>query len=401
MHPPGAGPFTGCENTPVVSNIDLSFKEQPRYAKDVLDEYRYFGLYGFPSQGVSPSVYQDSWSTIHQEPARPEQLKAYLLSLQNRDLMNFACQQDTSMELQDFLRRPAKDLSLVISRFAALMLPMAGDPVGNYVSQVLLEKLEADDFVNVARGIFEHAYELAVHVHATRVLQKAVKLTILKGGNLMVEMLEILKPILPHLAADPNGCYLVMLLLEERNEFAADCVVDIAEDLVHQRWGVVTLKKCVEFMGMKQKEKLELLFARKFKEIATDPFGNYALHHFLNHVEFLQNNLVQACLDHFEFLCTNKYACNCVDIVVKKCLGSTHLEQLLTKSFINLSDTSIRSITLDRYGFPVILRCLEIPEIFNTFKFSLSDIVSEALRTGDGRVRKLIDRHPQLRPTNN
>ena len=432
--PAFAPPVRSAYGAPEPTWYQPGYSYQPPVARDAYSAYP-ASFYQSYQQGVE---YYHGQSSIAE----------HVLRLSPKDLNDFASDHLSSMHLQEFLRKSGRsaggEAASVVQKLAPHTVNLAADPIGNYVTQAVLEISDDTLFSICTSGLLSAIYELSVHPHGTRVIQKVISETYLRRAQpaLLDRLINALEPLVARLAIDTNGCYVVMRALEciPGGWLFKALLGNSAPEIACERWGVVTIKRVIDTITGEESapdrcendptnvtassavpsclpsdsfrssqgypEFVPLLldsFTLNMESLCRDAFGNYAMQHLLQSRVMKSNQgrdalyrMAETVDGKFLALATHKYSSNLMELLVQtagdKLIGSV------------CKDVDVlRDLVIDKYGHYVLLKCLNTAsgnvrdEVLNV----LAPVIGDLMKSKDERdvkmAKKLLQRHPMLK----
>ncbi|KAF4676718.1 pumilio domain member 4 [Perkinsus chesapeaki] len=336
------------------------------------------------------------------------------LALTDEEVRSYAEDHVTSLYLQDALRaefRNASQVSRVVDRLVPAFLPLSFHSIGNYVSQAVLEVSDMATFeqllnTQILKG--RALFDLCVHPHGTRVVQKLIsEANVRYGGSNQLPLLGAIRVCCRELAVDSNGCYVLLkasrcdagsfpscvfqiLDVMAQSGWLLECLLDRFIDISCSQWGVITAKKVIErcpaidrveadpdmqqhypngsgwtehpvIVGRHTTRLLEI-FVADFVSMSRHQYGNYAVQHILQSPAVSGSTAGCKALGEVSrvlsrsiiTLSKDKYSSNCVELLLVR--GPSTFARNLAKDL--LSGRRIEELLWDTYGNYVLQKLL-------------------------------------------
>ena len=339
------------------------------------------------------------------QPCSGQSFIGELLSATSTQLLDMALEPQSSTHIQSFMRSPSNSeyAKIIVSRLLPFLLTLCRDPVGNYVSQLILEISEDPIFKVASDSVLQHLQELSTDAHGTRVVQRLIIVATLR--NVSSAVIKALELPAKQLAVDPHGCYVILKAIEE-----LPCIwlyKTLLDDskVACSRWGVVVIKRMIEKApNVDCMDAVLQMTTSHFSHMLTDPFGNYAIQYILQKPDICKSGIgcialtrmVELVASDFARYANNKYSCNTVELIAK-ISGSMLVDKLC------LVRRPIATVISDRYGYFVLKTLISVSNplqrrhLFDLFLDDLGVSICESHKLDPSRQR-LIRKLKQLIP---
>jgi hypothetical protein len=336
----------------------------------------------------------------------------YNLMLYDKEILkiiyNFpklAKEQFSCRELQNKISNNPNLINILYPNLIQYINELIIDPFGNYLVQSFLPNLtevqtcefldEINDFNKICKDS-----------HGTRVIQKLIDCN-LKSQNIILRLLNLIKPIFPNLINDINACHIIKKLLALNQIYFTFYIYELIKynffQIATHKHGCCAIQNIISNGDKHLTEMLINHIIQNSSKLICHQYGNYLIIFILKlKNEFYIHQILNIIVLYFYEFATQKYS----STVLEKCfeLCDENSKTILYQCLCN--NDMLKKIILDQYGNFVIQKAIKMSNNNNIRNYLFQLIVPiinniKKSKYGNHVYSKLCNEFPQLKNINN
>ncbi|KEG07223.1 putative pumilio/PUF RNA binding protein 4 [Trypanosoma grayi] len=262
---------------------------------------------------------------------------SFQLALHRGSVVKMVSDQQGCRALQSVLEHypyHTQEVQCIVSELLPVLPQVMTNPYGNFLVQKLLEIAPDEERLRLlAQHLSGSLCEVAVSPHGNYAVQKLID-SLRSRREVEVVCTALQRGVLM-LMNDLNGGHVVQKLLQclQPSEvvFLYDAIVERTLDVCNDKQGCCVVQKCMDRAPPDQLLRLKQAVLHHMLPLSMSPFGNYVVAHLIIHCDGLRQQDVvdEAALragPALELLCTNKFASNVVENIVRLCSEHAKVE---------------------------------------------------------------------------
>ena len=310
--------------------------------------------------------------------SNPTPSQQQLLLNQNINLINYSTYNDESLaQLSPYIIKEQNGCRFIQDKVIADpifanntlfpylikdLLDLICDSFGNYLFQILVPILNAENFEKLVIIILPNFFNICISSHGTRVIQKIIE-KISLHPSLFNQFNLYLQQHLLNIAKDSYGNHVIQKYLScityPDNELIFNTIKSNMLIIVNSKHGCCVIQKAVKEGAACQKKEIMKEINKYLFEILANQFGNFAIQYILT-TDFKEgeidlSELTDLIGNNIVYLGKQKYSAN----VLEKCFENSNLSiQMKFADKILERKENVEELVLDTFGNYVIQKCL-------------------------------------------
>ena len=319
------------------------------------------------------------------------------------NIMSAIRDQQECRNLQNLLEKfPEIASSIMLPQLLNYFLLFCSDPFGNYLVQKILEKIQVNDFYQVALKIIESFNDLCIHNFGSRVIQKFIEVSTMEFLELLQ---EVIAKNLYFLYNNPNGIHIISKYVARAKnvDFIFSFLENNIQEISKNKDGCCMIQKVFE--GGLNENKIKLLnkITNYTLDFIVDKHANYIIQLAFNLAPYeVLLKIVNILFENskiFISLCKLKFSSN----VIEKSIDTPNskIQLLIAESISKCEDEDIGELLIDIYGNYVIQKALAVSKGLSFFNMlnKISPNINKLNNVvfGPKLILKLINIYPELK----